>query len=626
MANVQSNVQSTDQQSIPSGINMLPIDIRGGIHQNLLAPNTLTFVLYAPFKPYVSLVGDFNQWNSRANRMVTDGRGIWWTTIPHPGETRYGYYVAIDEQSHTWVGDPYAQQMAWHDDAPWAYLPAEGPAFQWTDQAWQTPALRDLTIYELCVRDFAGYWQANRPHFGTFQDLSGYVDYFAELGVNAVELMPIQAFPGDSSWGYNPVFYFAPAQSYGTPTELKEFVNQCHRRGIAVILDVAFNHAWGDHPYYQYYPPMYGPRGEWLTNWNPFFHHTPSAINSWGGLDWDHFKADVTRYFQDIVRFWLDEYHLDGFRFDWVGGVDYDSRNPQNPTFDPYHGISAICWAARQAKSDCILIAEHWHLEGTHPDKSAVKLVHETDMDACWNGDFHHTLDELLNQRWAWEQKDIYRAIGGFRDLGFTSATQLINYSCSHDEVRPEHEIIFYSQGHITRPPEMSFQEMARAKALLGLVALFAAPGVPMLYAGQEFAEDAPRTIDFQPLHWAKLQHQPYASYIATVKRLVRARKEHAALRSDQIIFDENEFAKEQFIRFNRVAYEEDEVTISDFVAVILNFGPNKIKTTVTLPWRGAWIDLVADRQYRPRTEQWHGTLAPWQAMMLVPSSTGRGR
>ncbi|MEZ4617301.1 MAG: alpha-amylase family glycosyl hydrolase [Caldilineaceae bacterium] len=228
----------------PGGINMLPIDIRGGVHHNLLAPNTVTFVLYAPFKPYVSLIGDFNAWNSRANRMVTDGRGVWWVTIPHPGATRYGYYVAIDEQSHVWIGDPYAQEMAWDDDGPWAWLAAPAPPIDWTDAHWQTPPLRELIIYELCVRDFAGYWQANKPHMGTFGDLIGYVDYLAELGVNAVELMPIQAFPGNSSWGYNPVFYFAPAQSYGTPNELKQFVNRCHQRGIAVLLDVAFNHAW----------------------------------------------------------------------------------------------------------------------------------------------------------------------------------------------------------------------------------------------------------------------------------------------------------------------------------------------------------------------------------------------
>lgn len=445
MTDVTINSRPTQR----SGANMLPIDIRGGVHYDLLAPNSVTFVLYAPYKPYVSLIGDFNGWNSRANRMVTDGRGVWWTTIPHPGETRYGYYVAIDDQTHVRVGDPYATQLRWTTQTPWAFLPAHQPNFTWHDQQWQTPALRDLIFYELCVRDFAGSWLANRPRFGTFRTLLKYVAYLAELGVNAVELMPIQAFPGDSSWGYNPVFYFAPAQSYGAPNDFKAFVDVCHTHGMAVILDVAFNHAWGQHPYYQMYPPMYGPKGELLTDWNPFFHHTPQAVNGWGGVDWDHFAGETTRYFQDIVRFWLREYHVDGFRFDWVCGVDYDSQDPMNAGFNPYHGISAIGWAARQEKPDCILIGEFWQLEGTSAEKTAAKLVHETPLNAYWNGDFHHTLDDVLNQRWEWEKRDIFRAIGGFRENGLTTATQIVNYSCSHDEVRPEHEIVFYSQRHI---------------------------------------------------------------------------------------------------------------------------------------------------------------------------------
>lgn len=614
-----SNSTTNSLQTQASGVNMLPIDIRGGVHHNLLVPNSVTFVFYAPFKPYVSLVGDFNQWNSRANRMVTDGRGIWWTTIPHPGESRYGYYVAIDDQSHVWVGDPYATQMQWTDQGPWAYLPASQPPFVWRDQQWRTPALRELIIYELCVRDFAGSWLANRPHYGDFRTMLPYVDYLAEIGVNAVEIMPIQAFPGDSSWGYNPVFYFAPAQSYGTPDDFKQLVDACHARGLAVILDVAFNHAWGQHPYYQIYPPMYDPKGELLADWNPFFHHTSQAVNGWGGVDWDHFAPETTRYFQDVVRFWLRDYHIDGFRFDWVCGVDYDSQNPMNAGFDPYHGISAIGWAARQEKPDCILIGEYWQLDGTNPDKSAAKLVQETPLDAYWNGDFHHVLDDVLNQRWEWEKRDILRAIGGFREAGCTTATQVVNYSCSHDEVRPEHEIIFYSQGHIVRPAGMTVHQLAEAKALLGLVAVLTAPGIPMLYAGQEFGEDEPRTIDFQPLHWDKVQRPGYQRYLALVKRLVAARRSHLALASDHIDFYADDFASEQIVRFERRLYGEQRGDLADFVAVALNFGGIARKIELKTPWPGRWQDLVSEQHFQVDQRCWI-TLAPWQAVVLVYS------
>ncbi len=613
----QSSKESSNGADPPSPgqrpITALPSDIRGGVHFDLVAPDTVTFVFQAPGKPYVSLVGDFNEWNARTHPLVTDGQGVWLITMPHPGATRYGYYVAIDDQSHAWVGDPYATEMCWEENNPWAFLPEPAPAFAWTDEGWQTPALRDVVIYELCVRDFAGLWRNNEPVYGDFNSLVSYVDYLADMGVNAVELMPIQAFPGDSSWGYNPVFYFAPAQVYGRPDEFKAFVNACHRRHIAVILDVAFNHAWGVHPYYQTYPSMFGPNGEWLADWNPYFHHTPQAVNMWGGVDWDHFSAVTTRYFQDVVRYWLEEYHIDGFRFDWVCGVDYDSNDPMQPGFNPYHGISAIGWAARQVKPDCFLIGEFWQLEGTHPEKTSAKMVMETPLDSSWNGSFHHTIDNVLNQRWQWEKADIFRALGGFRDAGFETATQVVNFTCSHDEVRPEHEIKFYSAGNIVRPPGMSVAEMALRKAQVGLIALFAVPGVPMIYSGQEFGEDSARTIDFCPINWEKLKRVAHHRHHDLVCRLIKARRSCGALRSDNIYFKPDDFATYQVVRLRRWD-EEGGVAMA-----ALNFSANERRVSFDLSGANVWRDVVADRVYHCGEGAQEFLLQPWQGLLLVP-------
>ena len=609
----------------PAAINILPHEIRGGVHYDLMAPDTVTFALRAPHKPYVSLVGDFNGWDTRTNPLVTDGRGTWWTTMAYPGPTRYGYFVAIDEQSHTWVGDPYATQLHWDDDAAWAYLPEPQTPFSWTDRQWRTPALRDMVIYELNVRDFAGEWTRNRPVFGNFRAMMERIDYLVNLGINAVELMPIQAFPGRSSWGYNPVFYFSMADVYGEPDDLRRFVDRCHARGIAVILDVAFNHAWGDHPYYHYYPPMYDEEGEWLTNWNPFFHHTPQAVNMWGGLDWNHFSPDTTRYFQDIVRFWLTEYHLDGFRFDWVCGVDYDTRQPMRPGFDPYHGIAAICWAARQAKPDCLLLGEFWQLDGTHPDKTAAKLVRETEMDAVWNGCFHHTFEKVTNQRWQWERQDVRHAIGGYAQDGFDSPAQLINFTCSHDEVRPEHEIKFYSGRHIALPAGMTLQQAALLKGQLGLVLLFTAMGVPMIYAGQEFGEDTPRTIDFLPISWEKPKLPAHARHYQLTRDLIQLRHNHVALRSDQICFYDDDFAKTKLVRYERRQAEQQDLP-EDFVAVALNFDCVTKRTSLAVPHRGPWRDVISGRRYRPRGAEVKLMLAPWQSAVLVAEPAAGSR
>ncbi len=613
--------KGVDRQSLSLNSSIRPpLPLRGGYHLDLLGEGTVTFVFRAPFKPFVSLVGDFNGWNSRANIMTTEGEGIWWTTIPHPGATRYGFYVAVDEQAHAWVGDPYAYEVRWDSTGPWAFLPApevlsQRRAFVWGAESWHTPPLRDLVIYELGVRDFGGRWEQNQPRLGTFQDVVDRLDYLVDLGINAIELMPVQQFPGESSWGYNPVFYFAPARSYGSPDDFKRLVDACHRRGIAVVLDVVLNHVWGDHPYYQIYPPMYGPKGEWLPDLNPFFHHTPSAINMWGGVDWDHFVGETTAYFQDMIQYWLHEYHVDGFRFDWVGGVDYDSRNPMNPGFDPFHGIAGICWAARQAKPDVLLIAEYWPLAGTHPDKTAAKLVRETEMDAVWNGTFHHTLDDLLVQRWQWEQRDVFRAIGGYRNEGFTAADQVINYTCSHDEVRPIHEVLFYARQHIVKPATFSWTDVALHKAMLGLIALMTAPGVPMLWMGEEYGEDLPRTIDFLPLKWEKLQKEPFRAHFETVQRLIHARLQHDGLRSDHIEFLENDFAATKVIRYRRWSADG-----SDHAVVALNFGNGAQATTLPFPSDGVWLEVVTGKAHHIRNRKRSFTLEPWSGRLYVPA------
>jgi 1,4-alpha-glucan branching enzyme len=614
--NTQSDTQSGNPGLRPTTV--LPLDVRGGVHPNLMGDGTVTFVLHTPAKPYVSLVGDFNNWDARAHRMVTDGSGTWWITLPHPGPTRYGYYVAIDDQAHAWVGDPYATEVRWEGDEGRAYLPAPEPAYIWHDQAWCTPALRDLVIYELCVRDFAGEWRDDLPHYGTFAGVLERLDYLVGLGVNAIELMPIQAFPGESSWGYNPVFYFAPAQVYGRPDDFKALVDACHQRGIAVLLDVAFNHAWGEHPYYRVYPPMYGEKGEWLTDWNPYFHHTPSDVNMWGGVDWDHFAPITTRYFQDVVRYWLNEYHVDGFRFDWVCGVDYDSNDPLRVGFNPFHGISAPAWAARQTKPDCILCGEFWTLPSTNPAKTAASLVAETEVDACWNGRFHHTLELVLNQRWEWEKQDICRAIGGFREDGYRMASQVINFTASHDEVRPEHEIKYYSWQKMKRPPGMSVPELALRKAKLGLVALFAAPGVPLIYAGQEYGEDAPRTIDFCPLNWNRLDRISHVRHVQLVRRLVATRKSSTALRGDHILFADDDFARDRVVRFRR-GNPDGEVAL-----VALNFGETTCQVSLDVPYAGAWYDVVSNHMRHLTAGPATYELGPWQAVLLTCTPSAR--
>lgn len=163
----------------------------------------------------------------------------------------------------------------------------------------------------------------------------------------------------------------------------------------------------------------------------------------------------------------------------------------------------------------------------------------------------------------------------------------------------------------------MSVQAMALAKALTGLITLFAAPGTPMIYAGQEFGEDSPRTIDFQPLHWGKLLQKPHADYSKTVARLIAARRQHPALRSDHIEFYSNDFATEQLVRWKRYA----DPGVRDYATVAVNFGATPRRTFLQVPWPGEWYDAVHDRTYQANDGCVEVELGPWDGVLLAPAT-----
>ncbi len=604
-----------------------PARPRGGPHVDPVRPDQVTFYLTAPFKPAVALAGDFNGWNPKSHPMETDGRGLFWLTVRLSGPTHYRFVVTMDGGGkQVTLADPYAREIRWDAAGPKAYFAAE-PPYAWRDcgrsgEPWRRPRLRDLAMYELCVRDFAGEKAGPQARYGRFSDVAGKLDHLVQLGVNAIELMPVTEFPGDSSWGYNPVFYMAPKWVYGRPADLKALVDAAHERGIAVVLDMVFNHAWPDHPYYRMYPPLFGPNGEMLEDLNPFFHHHHNShANAWGGLDWEHSSQYTVAYMQDIVRFWLQEYHVDGFRFDWLGGVEYDPFQPQKEGFDPFSGIAPIARAARETSPDCYLIGEYWPIHGTNPAKTAAKLVRETEIDAVWNGAFHHGMENCLFQTWQWEFQDMPAVLGGFRKQGFDTATEVVNYIVSHDERRPEYEIQHW-RDHVqlggrkngSTPQAGSRWELALLKARLGLAVLLTSPGIPMLLAGQEFGDDCPRTIDFWPLDWAKLESPQGHRQFDFLQRLLKLRRQHSALRSDAV-----EYYWDDFKRYKVVRYKRWDAATQDTVVVAANFDNVAQKMGLGFPTDGWWRNPLAGTRHHVQGHWRDFTVPAWTALVLTP-------
>ncbi|MBF8148709.1 T9SS type A sorting domain-containing protein [Winogradskyella sp. F6397] len=326
----------------------LPANMIDGINYHT-DPSKATLVLTAPGKEFIQVAGSWNNYSPSASDVMKrdPSTGKYWLELsgltPGAIET-YQYWVfdtnpVANSPSIVKVADPYSSLvLSPFDDA---YIPASTypnmPAYpagqerevtvlqtgqtpyDWQVTDFEKPVEEDLVIYEVLIRDF----DADR----NFQDIIDKIDYFKNLNINAIELMPIMEFEGNESWGYNTAFHMAIDKFYGTPEKFKELVDICHQNGIAVILDIAFNHAYGRNPMVRMW--MDDPDGDgWggPSSDNPYFNAFPMHSYSVGN-DFNH-SSDYTRdYVKQVVSYWIEEYNIDGFRWDLTKGFTQNCGN-----------------------------------------------------------------------------------------------------------------------------------------------------------------------------------------------------------------------------------------------------------------------------------------------------------
>ncbi|MDX8337959.1 alpha-amylase family glycosyl hydrolase [Draconibacterium sp. IB214405] len=348
----------------------LPAGYKKGI--NYIDDNTAALVLWAPLKEFVYVQGDFNNWElSDDYLMKKDGDYFWLELTGLEAGTEYAYQYLIDGNIR--IADPYSEKILdpWNDsyidEATYPNLKAypegltEGivsvlqtaqTAYNWQITDFETPDKNKLVIYELLVRDFM------TEH--TYQSVIDQLDYLEDLRINVLELMPVNEFEGNSSWGYNPSFYFAPDKYYGPKEKLKELIDECHQRGIAVVIDMVLNHSYGQSPFVQMYMDNWT-----ITSDNPWYNEESNFQNpdaQWG-YDFNH-ESDATKELVDSVSaFWMNEYKVDGFRFDFTKGFsntpysssswgsDYDADR-----IDNLKRMSDEIW---KRNPDALVIFEH---------------------------------------------------------------------------------------------------------------------------------------------------------------------------------------------------------------------------------------------------------------------------
>lgn len=299
---------------------------------------SVTFCLAAPDKLEVTLVGEWDNYQILdKNKMKIhdyEGNRYFWTTVTGlENDKWYPYYFFVDKTYK--VADPYAhlvldcysdrqeRNSVWPDRPKHPYGDLKdvmlavyrGDIDDYEFSEFEIPDHENLVIYELLVRDFTGATDGAARGFGTIKRAQEKIPYIKSLGFNAIELLPIMEYNGVYSWGYNTNFYMAPDKNYGSPTDYKDFIEACHKEGIAVILDIVFNQSDGLHPWYQMYP----------IDSNPFYNKT--APHDYNVLnDWRQDNPLVQQQWDDALRYWLTAYNVDGFRFDLVKGLgDNDS-------------------------------------------------------------------------------------------------------------------------------------------------------------------------------------------------------------------------------------------------------------------------------------------------------------
>ena len=384
----------------------------------------------------VFLIGDMTSWKLDAeHQLYKDGNYFWITLtgLKKGKEYRFQYAVERADGVKKQICDLYSEKVL-HPDDQWEpktmdpsliSYPSKGAdggyvtviqtgkqAYPWSDATlhFQRPNKKDLVIYELWVYDYT----TRRNYTGLIDRL----DYIQNLGVNAIELMPISEFEGNMSWGYNPTLYFALDKAYGTPKQFKQFVDECHKRGIAVIIDMVFNHTKGLNPMAKLYP--YGAD----LQYNPWFNTNPPEGDNGYGEEWDHDFAPAHEMFMRAFQYWLTEYKIDGYRLDLSHGLCGRTNNAVQNLIDYYqNGVKAT-------SADAYMILEHW---GNGQDQL---ISHGMQ---CWTGAGVCNAYYQVAMGWLKDGDDL----SGANNTGYVS------YAESHDEERMQYKAKTYGNGDL---------------------------------------------------------------------------------------------------------------------------------------------------------------------------------
>ncbi len=562
----------------PATVQAIPAGIVDGI--NYLSPTSAVLCLYAPLKSYVHVIGDFSKWQvDPAYYMnVTSDSTRYWIQINNlsPG-TEYGFQYLVDGSLN--VADPYADKIldlnfdkdikaaTYPDLKPYptglttqmvSVLQTAQSPYTWKTTSFTKPPKDNLVVYELLIRDFIS------TH--TFKGLIDTIGYFKNLGINAIELMPVNEFDMNESWGYNPDFMFAVDKYYGPKNDLKAFVDKCHENGIAVIFDAVLNHQTGNSPFARLWWDV--ANSQPAAN-NPYFNvvspHPYSVYN-----DLNH-ESTATKYFVDrFLKYWLTEFKFDGYRFDLSKG--YTQTTSSEGTVNNFdqsrvNNLTRMYNTMKSVDTSAYLILEHFCNNDEETALSNLGMMVWTKLSDNYAATAQGTGADLT-----W---------GSYKARGF-SAPNAVAYIESHDEDRLMYRIL--QSGSSSGSYNTKTLSTALDRVKLDAAFFIPIPGPKMIWMFGELGYDVTITYNgrdgVKPLHWEYYSDAQRQKLFRTFKYLNTLKTTYPAFRSTNYTTDLTGTTK--------------KINITDAsmnVHIIGNFGLTAQSITCNFQNTGTWYD-----------------------------------
>ena len=554
-------------------------------------------------KDFAHVIGDFNNWtlsNDEKSQMFRDdAAGVWWITLSGLDATKeyaFQYYVGKTGEEPIRLADAYSRKILDPDNDKYISLstypenktyPAKGAvgivstfkiqpdAYNWQVTNFKTPAVDNLVIYEMLFRDFTPSGDIN----GALAKL----DYLKSLGVNAIELMPVQEFDGNDSWGYNPAFFFAMDKAYGTDKMYKQFIDECHKRGMAVIFDVVYNHATGANPFAKMW--WNSTANKTAAN-NPYFNvdapHPFSVFH-----DFNHSNQLVRDFVKRNLEFLLDEYKIDGFRFDLTKG--FTQKSSSESTAGNYDAsriaiLKDYNATIKAVKPDALVILEHF-----------ADNQEETELANAGMMVWRNNNEAFMESAMGWKDKTNFNPV--YYGTSSRPANSLVSYMESHDEERAAYKQSQWGNGILKTNLKARMSQLGNNAAFF-----FTVPGPKMLWQFGEMGYDYSINSNLsgnisedyrtskKPIKWEYLDDVERKKLHETYTKLINFRFKHSELFTSTATLD---------WKVTPAFWDNGRfLTLSSFgnskqVVVVGNFTNETINASTTFPKTGTWYNYM---------------------------------